>query len=102
VPVLGPFAKLRKATVSFVMSVRPFDRMKKRGSQWTDFYEMFYFSILRKSVEKNSSFIYTLTGITATSHEDLCAFVIVYLRTLYRMRNVSQIKVVAKHTCYMQ
>jgi hypothetical protein len=33
---LGAFAKLRKATVSFVMSVQ----MKQLGFHWTDFHEI--------------------------------------------------------------
>jgi hypothetical protein len=49
---LGSFAKLRKATLSFVMSVRPIVRMEQPGSHWADFYEIWYFSIFRKSVEK--------------------------------------------------
>jgi hypothetical protein len=36
-PFLGATAKLRKATISFVMSVRPFVRMEQLGSHWTDF-----------------------------------------------------------------
>jgi hypothetical protein len=35
---LGAFAKLRKATVSFIMPVHPSARMEQLGSQWTDFY----------------------------------------------------------------
>jgi len=34
--ILGAFAKLRKATISFVMSVR----MEQLGSHWTDFHEI--------------------------------------------------------------
>ena len=45
---LGAFAKLRKATVSFVMSVC----MKQLGSHWKDFHEIWYLSIFRKSVKK--------------------------------------------------
>jgi len=41
------FTKLRKATISFVMSVRPFVRMEQLGSHWTDFHEI-YMSIFRK------------------------------------------------------
>jgi hypothetical protein len=37
---LGAFAKLRKATVSFVMSVRLSVRMKHLGYHWTDFREI--------------------------------------------------------------
>jgi hypothetical protein len=45
---LGAFAKLRKATISFVMSVR----LEQLGFHWTDFHEMWYFDIFRKSVQK--------------------------------------------------
>jgi len=41
---LGPFAKLRKATINFVMSahlsVRPSVHMEQLGSQRTDFHEI--------------------------------------------------------------
>jgi hypothetical protein len=40
---LGAFAKLRKATVSFVMSVRLCVRVEHLGSRWTGFREMPYF-----------------------------------------------------------
>ena len=50
---LGPFEKLRKATVSFVMRTR----------------------------------------ITGTLHEDQCAFSIISLSILLRMRNISEKKV---------
>jgi len=36
--LLGAFAKLRKATISFVMSVRPSVRMQQLGSERTDFF----------------------------------------------------------------
>ena len=48
----GAFAKLRKATISFVISVRPSVRMERLGSHWTDFHEFGYLNIFRKSVEK--------------------------------------------------
>ena len=55
-PFLGAFAKLRKAAISFVMSVFPSACLsvckEELGSHWTDFYEMFYLSFSRKSVEK--------------------------------------------------
>jgi hypothetical protein len=37
---LGALAKLREATVSFVMSARPSVCMEKFGSNWTDFSEI--------------------------------------------------------------
>jgi hypothetical protein len=42
--VLGAFAKLRKATISFVISVCPSVRMEQLGFQWTDFDEIWYLS----------------------------------------------------------
>ena len=44
---LGAFAKLRKATVNFVMSVR----MEELGCHWTNFHEIRYLSVFRRSVE---------------------------------------------------
>ena len=49
---LDALAKLRKATISFIMSVRPFVRMEQLGSHGTDFREIWYLSIFRKCVEK--------------------------------------------------
>jgi hypothetical protein len=37
---LGAFAKLRKATISFVTPVRPSVGTEKLGSHWTDFNEI--------------------------------------------------------------
>jgi hypothetical protein len=39
VQFVGAFAKLRKVTISFLMSVCPSVRMEQLGSQWTDFNE---------------------------------------------------------------
>jgi hypothetical protein len=49
---LVAFAKLRKATLSFVMSVRPPARMESVGPHWTVFHEIWYPSIFRNSVQK--------------------------------------------------
>jgi hypothetical protein len=46
------FTKFRKATISFIMSVRLFVRMEQLGSHWTDLYEILYLSICEKSIEK--------------------------------------------------
>jgi len=47
---LGAFAKLRKVTISFIMSiclsVPPSVRMEQLGSHWTDFHEILYLSIV--------------------------------------------------------
>jgi hypothetical protein len=37
---LGASAKLRKATISFVMSVCPSARVEQLGSHWTDIHEI--------------------------------------------------------------
>jgi len=41
-PFLGTLAKLQKANISFVMSVRPSFRLEKLGSCWRDFHEIWY------------------------------------------------------------
>jgi hypothetical protein len=51
-PFSGSFAKLRKATISFIMSVRASVRTEQLDSHWTDFHEILYLRIFRKSVEK--------------------------------------------------
>jgi len=38
--LLSAFAKLRKAALNFVMSVRLSVRMEQLGSHWTDFHEI--------------------------------------------------------------
>jgi hypothetical protein len=43
---LGAFAKLRKATISFVMSVRLSVRMEQLGSHWTNFHVWVFFENL--------------------------------------------------------
>jgi hypothetical protein len=47
----GDFAKLRKAAISFFMSVCP-SVCKALDSYWTDFHEIRRLNILRKSVQK--------------------------------------------------
>ena len=58
---LGPFKKLRKATVCFVMSVSlcPSVRMEQLGSSWTDFPQIFYSNIFSKIYRENSRVIKT-------------------------------------------
>ena len=51
---LGAFAKLRRATIGFVMSVRPRPcvRMEQLATCWMDFLEIWYFSIFSTPEEK--------------------------------------------------
>jgi hypothetical protein len=50
--LLGAFAKLRNATISFVMSVCPSVCMEQLGSHWKDLHEIYYLGICRESVQK--------------------------------------------------
>ena len=50
--LIGRLVKLRKAIISFVMSVCLSVRMEQFGSHWADFHEILYLSILRKRGEK--------------------------------------------------
>jgi ABC-type arginine/histidine transport system permease subunit len=50
--LLGTFVKLWKATIGFVISVCLSVRMEQLGSHWTDFHEILYVTIFRKSIEK--------------------------------------------------
>jgi hypothetical protein len=52
VKLLGTFAKLRKPTISFVMSVRPSVRMDQLSFHWANFRGIWYLSIFIKSVKK--------------------------------------------------
>ena len=54
---LDAFAKLRKATIGFNMSVCTSVRMETLSSHLKDFHEILHFITFRKSVEKNSSVI---------------------------------------------
>ena len=48
VTIFRRLANLRKATISFVTSVRPSARMEQLGSQWMDFLEILYLRVFRK------------------------------------------------------
>jgi len=68
--LVDAFAKLRKTVVSFVVSVHPPVRMGHLGSHRTDFNEIGYLNICRKSIEniqvwlKYGTNIGYFTGIT--------------------------------------
>jgi hypothetical protein len=49
---LGEFVKLRKAAINFVMSLCPSYRMEQLGTYGTEFNDILYLIIFRKSVEK--------------------------------------------------
>ena len=53
---LGAFAKLRNATIRFVMSVRLSVRMEQLGSHRTDFHEMLYLRVFLKNLSRKLNF----------------------------------------------
>ena len=85
----------KNGTVSFVMSLCLFVRpsvcppvwMEQLDSQWTDFHEVWYLSIRRKSADK--IFVWFKSDKNGTLREDLCTFMIVSRWILNWMRNVS-------------
>jgi len=85
-PVLAAFAKLRKATNSF-MSVRPSHgttRFPLDELSWNLIYEYFLEKLLIKF-----KFHYTLTRTTGTLHEDQYTFIIISRSVHLIKRNVS-------------
>jgi hypothetical protein len=88
----GVFAKLGKVTVSIVMSVRPSFgppvRMEKLGFHWTDFPEIWYLSIFRKTVEKIQVALKSDKN-NGTLHEEQYTYMVISHSDLFRMRNVS-------------
>jgi hypothetical protein len=79
---LGAFAKFRKATISFVMSVC------LSGFQWTDFHEIWYLIIFRKYADKIQVSLKSDNN-NGTLHQNLCTVMIISRWILLRMRNVS-------------
>jgi len=85
--LLGAFAKLGKASVSLVMSVHLSVRMEQRGSQWTDFRDVYYFSIFLKSAEKVQDSLKSDKN-NMYLHEDQFTFFVISRLVLLRMKNV--------------
>jgi len=75
---------LRKATVSFIMSVRPSVRVEHLGSHWTDFHEVLYWSIFAKFYREKVS-------LNSDKNNRYCTWVVLVTSLWIRrvMRNVS-------------
>jgi hypothetical protein len=73
---LGAFAKLRKVTINFVMSVVLPVRLKKLRSHSTDYHEILYLSIFRKRVGE-IPFSLKYDNDKGTLHEDLRTFMVI-------------------------
>jgi hypothetical protein len=86
---LGAFAKLRKTSICFVMSLsmpvrqHATNRLPLDGFSWNLVSENFRKSVTKMQVWAN------VTRITGTLHEDLCTFMIISRWILLRMRNIS-------------
>ena len=55
--IFGAFAKLRKATISFIVSASLSVRIEQFGSHWTDFHEIRYQSTIRTPVDKTQVYL---------------------------------------------
>ena len=88
---LGAFTKLRKATISFAMSVCPSAWNWAETGQSSDIWVLF-----RKSVEK-SQVSFKSDKNNRYLHEDVCTFIIISHSALLRTRDISD-KVVDKIT----
>ena len=89
--ILDAFAKLRKETIKFVMSVRLSVRVKQIGSHWTDFmtFDIWgFFEDVSRKIRRN----YNLTKIKSTLHEDRYTFFYHFRSFLLRLWNVEKIK----------
>jgi hypothetical protein len=88
---LGSFARLRKSTFSFVMSVRPSvcllgtNRLLLVGFLWNHRFDIFF----PENLATDFKFYWNPTRITGTLHVDVFTFMTVYCWIILRMRNVS-------------
>ena len=86
--VLGVFAKLRKATVSFIMSVRPsaWNNSAPTGQILIQFYVWAFFF---KNASREFKFNKNPSKTTGTFHEDVFTYMKVSCWITLRMRNIS-------------
>ena len=79
---------MRKATISFLMSVRPSLRVKQLGSHCTDFHEVSYLRIFRESVAK-IQFLFKSNKNNRYFTWRQYTFSIISRSSLLRMTNIS-------------
>ena len=65
----GAFLRSRRASISFVMFLRPAVRLYQRGSDWTDFHLIWYWGLVWKHVLKMQ--IFNLAKLLGILHKDL-------------------------------
>jgi len=88
VSFLGAFAKFRKATVGFIMSIFLSTWYVQLSLQWMDFCEILDFCIFWTSVKKIQVSLKSDKNI-GTLHEGLYTFMIISCSFILKMRNVS-------------
>jgi hypothetical protein len=83
---------LRKATISFVMSVRPFIRLSawNHPASTGEVFRKFYILVFFENLARKFKLHLNLRRITGTFHEDLCTFMIISPLVFLRIRNVSE------------
>jgi hypothetical protein len=80
---------MKKASVTFVMSVRSSVRIEQIDPHWTDFHKIWYLNIFR-NLSRKFKVHYNLTTIMVTLHEaDRYTFVTTSRSLLLRITNVS-------------
>ena len=79
--------KIAKSDISFVVSVHLSVRVEQLCSHWTDFYEIWYFSIFRKYVEKIQVSLKS-DRVKGTLYEDQYTIMIISRSVVLRMINV--------------
>jgi hypothetical protein len=87
---LGALAELRKATVSFVMSVGLYVRVKHLGCHWREIQEIWYSNIFFNYVDKIQVSLKSNKN-RGTFHEYQCTSMMISRSFLLRMRNVSNV-----------
>jgi len=91
VPLLGAFAKLRKASVSFLVSVSLSFRLSARNN-WAPtggIFMKFDIWLFFEKLSRKLKFYWNITRITGSLHEDQHTFLIISRSVLLRTKNVS-------------
>jgi hypothetical protein len=101
-PLLDSFAKLRKATISFFISICLPVRVEQHSSHCTNFDETWYLSFFSKICRENSSSFKNPTRITDTLHEDVFTFMTISCWILLRVTSMlDKVYIENKNTHFM-
>ena len=85
IPFWARSQNCEKASISFVISVCPSVYVEQLGSHWTDFHEIRYFSMFKKS-DEIINFHQNLTRITGTLHEHTHTYIYIYIYIFWTYR----------------